>query len=847
VLQNTYFDGVVEFGTDVKFSGTCSNVEYNQEWFKDNNIDAFIRFVNAVETVRSSYVYNFTSGVYQPTIGIHKYTSKNVIIHGRNCSLVYDLNTLLQSSKIAFLIGASQSDTTKYYIRSDAGKDYGRIELNTIEGVVLGEYYTIMDRAAGSYNWSRDTYMQGEIFKAASFSSNVDNAVVPDNYLFGNYKFRGDSSSYMMKTDFINVKIEDLTIKTDTDYDAKNETFGLYLEHCKSTLSNVTAKGFTNSIALFSNLDSKVSGCVAHGTRIYSDSTAGYGLMIAQSQNVEVDGGDYRAVNHGISVGCNGGAYNIVNRFINIHDVVAYSYKFNWGIDNHGCTEYTSIVNNHSNGIKIGCNHSTVVGNTIEGKTAGGIQQNELIGLDLIISNNITNSIGLTFDDSGKNYANTAKAEGTFASIANNHISGSFGLNVIQHEANQSHLEEAHLYIADNLLGDIISVTMKLIDADNSVIQNSPYHITFKNNKTIDAHNYQTIAPRIDFLGNDIGTGIRFSCAKLFVDNNRSINNSGVLGSSYVLEFYPNDNPTYTLTEGHIVNNYTENNFIALNRIPVTVPYKLYCKNNTVRNDARFLGLNAGTGQASTIYWDDNDVIDGRMSANSAIPIKASVTRKYTTDSYTYPTYLNELGVILYKDRTLNNKYAYRNSIGDKIPFAGVEGVTLQEDCFKIPYKVVNGNYLHCILCISQNSKYALIYINSIGAGAQATVLTANLFDFGISFQRDSSNGYIYIKINNASEYSAKIIITNTILKDNEFCTSVNSADVGGTFYDVNVKTVDGAVAGVLRSGDTASRPTGSAIYVGFRFFDTTIGKPIFAKTISGNTVTWVDAAGTTV
>ena len=57
----------------------------------------------------------------------------------------------------------------------------------------------------------------------------------------------------------------------------------------------------------------------------------------------------------------------------------------------------------------------------------------------------------------------------------------------------------------------------------------------------------------------------------------------------------------------------------------------------------------------------------------------------------------------------------------------------------------------------------------------------------------------------------------------------------------------DGANAGVARSGATSSRPTGGSIYVGFVYLDTTIGKPIYAKEISGNTVTWVDATGATV
>lgn len=55
----------------------------------------------------------------------------------------------------------------------------------------------------------------------------------------------------------------------------------------------------------------------------------------------------------------------------------------------------------------------------------------------------------------------------------------------------------------------------------------------------------------------------------------------------------------------------------------------------------------------------------------------------------------------------------------------------------------------------------------------------------------------------------------------------------------------DGAIAGVAREGDT--RPIGRNIYVGFEFFDTTLGKPIYASAISGDTVTWVDSTGTTV
>jgi hypothetical protein len=64
---------------------------------------------------------------------------------------------------------------------------------------------------------------------------------------------------------------------------------------------------------------------------------------------------------------------------------------------------------------------------------------------------------------------------------------------------------------------------------------------------------------------------------------------------------------------------------------------------------------------------------------------------------------------------------------------------------------------------------------------------------------------------------------------------------------------------GYMASGSTAERPTpfvpgdnitpGSLTLgdIGFEYFDTTLGKPIYAKAISGGVVTWVDATGGTV
>lgn len=47
----------------------------------------------------------------------------------------------------------------------------------------------------------------------------------------------------------------------------------------------------------------------------------------------------------------------------------------------------------------------------------------------------------------------------------------------------------------------------------------------------------------------------------------------------------------------------------------------------------------------------------------------------------------------------------------------------------------------------------------------------------------------------------------------------------------------------VSESGTTANRPT-SKLFIGRRFFDTTLGKPIYVKSLSPTV--WVDGVGTT-
>lgn len=54
-----------------------------------------------------------------------------------------------------------------------------------------------------------------------------------------------------------------------------------------------------------------------------------------------------------------------------------------------------------------------------------------------------------------------------------------------------------------------------------------------------------------------------------------------------------------------------------------------------------------------------------------------------------------------------------------------------------------------------------------------------------------------------------------------------------------------------ISSGSTAQRPTtttrSTILYVGRPYFDTTLNKPIWVKSITGATVDWVDASGAPV
>ena len=133
-----------------------------------------------------------------------------------------------------------------------------------------------------------------------------------------------------------------------------------------------------------------------------------------------------------------------------------------------------------------------------------------------------------------------------------------------------------------------------------------------------------------------------------------------------------------------------------------------------------------------------------------------------------------------------------------------------------------------------------------------STVTSARYFDVSFTTSDDpTDSGYKELKLRarRSTDYHHNIIAPDPeiypyIKVNATYGYSTNVFVIFDEYKNVWIEE-DGATAGVARSGDT--RPDGSDIYVGFEFFDTTLSKPIYASVISGDTVTWVDATGTTI
>jgi len=73
--------------------------------------------------------------------------------------------------------------------------------------------------------------------------------------------------------------------------------------------------------------------------------------------------------------------------------------------------------------------------------------------------------------------------------------------------------------------------------------------------------------------------------------------------------------------------------------------------------------------------------------------------------------------------------------------------------------------------------------------------------------------------------------------------TTLNKEIIASEIIDNNVcwRESDGAIAGVKRIGSTLERPKGNEVYIGFKYYDTTINRLLIAIKINGNNIIWMN------
>jgi hypothetical protein len=140
-----------------------------------------------------------------------------------------------------------------------------------------------------------------------------------------------------------------------------------------------------------------------------------------------------------------------------------------------------------------------------------------------------------------------------------------------------------------------------------------------------------------------------------------------------------------------------------------------------------------------------------------------------------------------------------------------------------------------------------------LGASFHITCSRANIKN--IRYATESNELVVYFDaeiLETVTASSATYFYMDVKYSDNVSATNVTTSDEGIEYVNrsktdfVQNATIE-LLDTVYKAGVEGNRPAGSSIYVGYQYFDTTAGKPIYASSIDGDTVTWVDASGETV
>ena len=169
---------------------------------------------------------------------------------------------------------------------------------------------------------------------------------------------------------------------------------------------------------------------------------------------------------------------------------------------------------------------------------------------------------------------------------------------------------------------------------------------------------------------------------------------------------------------------------------------------------------------------------------------------------------------------------------------------------YVVYFQPSSGNSIFAENTIESNCVKSIIFVNEVTANKRI-IIRDNFYVAESSIPKLISgvvDTLIYKDYYNANKYNTLPDYTANKAGMQGQCVYYNGRPV---YWDGAAwKERDGATLDVKRNGVTADRPAGNTIYVGFQYFDSDLGKPIYASAIaaaSPYTVTWVDATGVQV
>jgi len=838
-LENTYLNGDVSF-IDTVISGSCSNEiltpklfgavpsVYEDESNKYLHTKAFKSLANVIDNPNTlSRVVFIPSGHYSLNERVIFMSSCKVYGNGDT--------TVIDCYDGAGGLGFGYTKDGNHYYHScevlnctiveDAYKFNDYIIVNNSSELNVGDYIIITDTNDSSFNTSRKYYRTSEILKISNIEGNK---IIFTSKLYG-YYFADFGEGYattltpqpqhrtvISRFTPQQYNLSDFMVVSH-NHDISNPTTYYTLTVCgfrDSVFSGVHMENHGNYVpwCLKLGIHYSVRDCVVRNYAKYT--TDGYGLVISTSQEFVVYNCKFRATSHALSTGGGSSLFDVINR----NFVYEWLYFENWVYDASSGKTYTKIdLDVHADAeyykfINIMAPNSTC----------------DTGGYNVLIENCKFNKISTSFNEGDLTIKN--------CEIFTEQDAGGLLWN-----------NNAYDYYSDNSLvieNSVIHGNMTLDYQGSSKVYKK---LVFKNNRckslqmrhghiesTIiednlfesgGIYNYNCSFDFVSVRGNTLLNGFIFITSK--ESGNCIVNNNYVR----TVEHSQSDKETIILR--NMNGSFNDNTVIrdyAYYRPPISITQGNIIINNCI------IKLN-------------NDDLNKEIVASNV----ANVVLKNNVHNST------SISLIKYPDGD-SKKYSY--AFIDSYP-----SISNNLDRFDVKDSIGMVTY--------DNSTKSLAYISSVPQGNvllnlkvinSEPVITENVFDSGktyyVKFGRNNVHNMVYFSktriiveedllcaLQSYGSYDGVFQAPNKTDYPYVYITSSYNSSTGVSFdfyENRNVSSYDGAVFNVKRSGTTAQRPIGYDVYVGFMYFDTSIGKPIYVKNINSSnySITWVDANG---